>query len=319
MRRFVDQYPEFRKLSGNVSKHVALVHEISRLVEMNALLDVSLLEQQLVCSDNRTEHLKSLLDRVRSPTIPKFEKLRLVLLYALHYENDPYLPNLKDELRKSGIDDSQVEIVDALLSHAGSSSRGSELFQKKDLLQIARNVVQRGFKSAPNAYAQHVPFLATLVESLIKGRVKETQYSFIPNTTATYQAMGRFSGASSSTDHPSEIIVFVVGGATFEEACTLHQLAAQHNIRIVLGGTTIHNSKTFLADVAQLNKSAHQPRRPGLTSWDANEAQRSDSCSIPIDLSGQEMVPINAFSSKPVLSTREAELALKQEFLRQKW
>ena len=33
MKRFVEAYPEFRKLSGNVSKHVALVSELSRLVD----------------------------------------------------------------------------------------------------------------------------------------------------------------------------------------------------------------------------------------------------------------------------------------------
>jgi len=32
MQKFVDAYPEFRKLSGNVSKHVTLVHELSRIV-----------------------------------------------------------------------------------------------------------------------------------------------------------------------------------------------------------------------------------------------------------------------------------------------
>ena len=41
MQKFVDAYPEFRKLSGNVSKHVTLVHELSRLVAAGGLLDVS--------------------------------------------------------------------------------------------------------------------------------------------------------------------------------------------------------------------------------------------------------------------------------------
>merc|ERR1719364_655277 len=39
MQRFVDEYPEFRKMSGNVSKHVAVVHELSRLVEQGGLLE----------------------------------------------------------------------------------------------------------------------------------------------------------------------------------------------------------------------------------------------------------------------------------------
>lgn len=320
MRQFVDRYPEFRKLSGNVSKHVAIVHELSKLVEVNQLLDVSLLEQQLALSQNKTEHLKSVLDRLRSPTVPRFEKLRLVLLYALRYENDSYILNLKDELRKSGIEEAQVEIVDALLNHAGTKRRGSELFQQKNLLQMAKNVVQRSFKGVPNVYTQHTSHVTSVVEALLKGRLRETQYTFVPNNTATYSAtQQRYSGSSSSTDRPTEILVFIVGGATYEEACNLHQLAIQHNCRIVLGGTTIHNSKTFLADVAQLSKAQNSDQSVGRPSWESWNETENDATSIPIDLSGQEMVSIDAFSKSRVLDEREADLASKREFLRQNW
>ena len=58
MKRFVEDFPEFRKLSGNVSKHVALVGELSRRVGVNNLLDVSELEQSLACNDNHATDLK---------------------------------------------------------------------------------------------------------------------------------------------------------------------------------------------------------------------------------------------------------------------
>ena len=58
MKRFVEDFPEFRKLSGNVSKHVALVSELSRRVSAENLLDVSELEQSLACNDNHTADLK---------------------------------------------------------------------------------------------------------------------------------------------------------------------------------------------------------------------------------------------------------------------
>ena len=50
MKRFVEEYPEFRKLGGNVSKHVALVGELSRLVEKYKLLDLGEVEQGLATS-----------------------------------------------------------------------------------------------------------------------------------------------------------------------------------------------------------------------------------------------------------------------------
>lgn len=60
MKRFVEDYPEFRKLSGNVSKHVTLVGELSRRVGEDSLLDVSELEQSLACNDNHGNDLKVL-------------------------------------------------------------------------------------------------------------------------------------------------------------------------------------------------------------------------------------------------------------------
>jgi vacuolar protein sorting-associated protein 45 len=60
MKRFVEEYPEFRKLSGNVSKHVHLISELSRRVGAENLLEVSECEQSLACNDNHAADLKVL-------------------------------------------------------------------------------------------------------------------------------------------------------------------------------------------------------------------------------------------------------------------
>eukprot|EP00439_Symbiodinium_sp_Y106_P063695 s3608_g9.t3 len=39
MQRFVDEYPEFRRMSGNVSKHVNVVSELSRIIDAYGLLE----------------------------------------------------------------------------------------------------------------------------------------------------------------------------------------------------------------------------------------------------------------------------------------
>lgn len=50
MAKFVDNYPEYRKMHGNVSKHVTLVTEMSKLVEERKLMLVSQTEQELACN-----------------------------------------------------------------------------------------------------------------------------------------------------------------------------------------------------------------------------------------------------------------------------
>ena len=58
MKKFVEEYPEFRKLGGNVSKHVALIGELSRLVGIKKLLEVSELEQSLASAENHRDDLR---------------------------------------------------------------------------------------------------------------------------------------------------------------------------------------------------------------------------------------------------------------------
>lgn len=50
MAKFVDNYPEYRKMHGNVSKHVTLVTEMSKIVEARKLMVVSETEQELACN-----------------------------------------------------------------------------------------------------------------------------------------------------------------------------------------------------------------------------------------------------------------------------
>lgn len=69
MKRFVEDYPEFRKLSGNVTKHVTLVGELSRRVGEDHLLDVSELEQSLACNENHANDVK-----VRAVALAKWKR-----------------------------------------------------------------------------------------------------------------------------------------------------------------------------------------------------------------------------------------------------
>jgi hypothetical protein len=72
MKRFIEEYPEFRRLSGNVTKHATLLGELSRLVKEQDLLTVSELEQSLACNDRHANDLK-----VSELALPSYENPRL--------------------------------------------------------------------------------------------------------------------------------------------------------------------------------------------------------------------------------------------------
>ena len=53
--RFVDNYPQFKKMSGTVAKHVAIVGELSRIVADHNLMEVSEVEQQMTTQSGHSE------------------------------------------------------------------------------------------------------------------------------------------------------------------------------------------------------------------------------------------------------------------------
>lgn len=57
MKNFVETYPLFKKMSGAVSKHVTVVGELSSAVSNYNLLEVSELEQELICQSDHSNHV----------------------------------------------------------------------------------------------------------------------------------------------------------------------------------------------------------------------------------------------------------------------
>jgi vacuolar protein sorting-associated protein 45 len=131
-----------------------------------------------------------------------------------------------------------------MLSHCGAASRTGDLFHNKSWLAATKKSLQRNIKGVQNVYTQHTPYLASLLEQALKGTLSETHYPFLgaePPPPGTKRRA------------PTDIFVFIVGGATYEEARFVAEMnTANPGVRVLLGGTTIHNSDSFLAEVHKL-------------------------------------------------------------------
>jgi len=51
------------------------------------------------------------------------------------------------------------------------------------------------------------------------------------------------------------MIIFVVGGATYQEAKEMSLSYNTEADKVIVGGTYMHNSRSFLAEVSQLSKT----------------------------------------------------------------
>ncbi|KAI9465550.1 Sec1-like protein [Lactarius psammicola] len=244
MKRFVEEYPEFRKLGGNVSKHVALVGELSRLVDDDKLLELGEVEQGL--ATRAGADLKSVQGFITNNSVSSRNKLRLLILYALRYQKTQTnnIASLITLALENGIRKEDARLVYALLNIAGADHRQDDLYSTESLLALGRSAL-KGLKGVENVYMQHTPHLSETLENLFKGKLKESSHAFL-------ESAGPNAGLQRHVVLPQDVIIFMIGGTTYEEARTVALLnhdstaGSTGGARLLLGGTCVHNSSSFL-------------------------------------------------------------------------
>ncbi|TGZ57356.1 Vacuolar protein sorting-associated protein 45 [Temnothorax longispinosus] len=237
MKHFVETYPLFKKLSGTVSKHVTVVGELSSLVEKHNLLEVSELEQELSCQTDHSSQLQKIKALISNQKVRDVDTVRLVMLYALHYEkyasND--INGLVELLKKRNVSDKYIKLVYNILEYSGVNARQSNLFDREAVAKITKKLF-KGLSGVDNIYTQHCPLINETLEDLIKGKLSTQTFPYLGN-----MIMSR---------RPQDIIIFMIGGATYEESLAVYNLNKQNpGMKIILGGTTIHNFKSFAEEV----------------------------------------------------------------------
>jgi vacuolar protein sorting-associated protein 45 len=133
------------------------------------------------------------------------------------------------------VEPDRVALIDACLRYGGRAARNPGLFGgDTSLLAKVTKHVKTSLEGIENVYAQHVPLLLETLDAVAKNRLAEARY---PCTGAAPLL------------RPAEVVVYIAGGATYEEATKVAELNALGGLRVVLGGSYVHNSGTFLEDL----------------------------------------------------------------------
>ncbi|GAB0089066.1 vacuolar protein sorting-associated protein 45 [Sergentomyia squamirostris] len=236
MKNFVESYPQFRKMCGTVTKHVVVIGELSNQVGKNLLLEVSELEQEIACRADHSAQLQRVKRLIQEGKASLKDALRLILLYSLRYERHANcdITGLLQTLKNRG---GPAHIVPRMLEYAGQHNRQGDLFSTvkiTDAVKLTRNLI-KGLKGVENVFTQHSCLLKETLEDVIRGRPLDPLYPSIGSELPFRRP-------------PQHVIVFIVGGVTYEEALAVAQLN-QVGQRIILGGTTVHNSESFCREV----------------------------------------------------------------------
>jgi vacuolar protein sorting-associated protein 45 len=250
LKDLVDNMPEMKHKSGIIGKHLSMLSQFKDQLQARDVWTTSEIEQDLACEDLDKDEGKS---RIIDFVYPKDENdpetppcratgddlLRLVMLWALKYE-DRDDRDLLDMLQDKGVRNAD-DMLGSLIEYAGRESRDKSW---NNLMAKAkkRDAIKRMatfWKDAPdvNIFLRHQPLIVGLLDKAFAGELDEADFP---------QQCGP------DIDSPTEVIVFIVGGATYCEAAAVAKYNQEHpGKKVVLGGTCVHNSESFLQLVAQ--------------------------------------------------------------------
>ena len=234
MKNFIEHYPQFKKMSGTVSKHVTLVSELSRLVAARNLLPISELEQEIVAQGDHKEMLRSVTEMIQKESTTLEDATRLAMLFTLKFEtsHSSSVRNVIGLIRKKG-GEREARLVQNLQRYAGQNARKGDLFGDQMTSNNITGKLFKGLKGVENVYTQHTPLLKRLLDDCLKNKLKATSFPTI----------------GSSSGKVSTIVAFIIGGFTYEEAFAVHQLNTTLGSQIILGGTSILNSQSFIEQI----------------------------------------------------------------------
>lgn len=99
--------------------------------------------------------------------------------------------------------------------------------------KVSTNIFGRFKEDERNIYERYVPKIVELVSNLVKGKLKKTEYGTYSQT--------KFEDSKRSSK--KKVVVFIVGGITYQENRELHLAGKRDGFEIIVGSNLIINSE----------------------------------------------------------------------------
>ena len=253
LQDFVDKYPQYRQLSGNVSKHVTLMTQLSAIVNQRKLMMVSALEQEIVCG-NAHEHgdlchrINALLTDQQATAggpdnsavgggdrvfIEFNDKLRVVMLYALRYaaHETSRLESFKSTLIHYALDSrdkERMKTVDKLLEYYNTN------YSSVQTINPSNNPLLSSSSKRSVELFENSKFLS--IFKAVASELKGVENIYTQHKPLLISLLSKLmSGDLRTQDFPfvdqqtakvryKNIIVYMLGGTTYEEHSAIEAL-----------------------------------------------------------------------------------------------
>lgn len=256
LKNFLQEFPEFKKLSHNVNKHITIASELDKYIKQNNLWKCSQIEQDLSVGSGWDEHsadlqaIKGFFGESSSHTL----KLKLLMIYALKYEKYP-----QNQITQLADLTGEKEFISFFLKYCGSAKRikpsiftplkSNNLIANLKKLStsnnttVSRNLQELDFEDESNnsVYMQHRPRLLYILENLFNNKL---DFNTLDGDTLNSKVR--------------DVIVYFIDGITYPEARMIDLLNSKYantGIRIIAGGSEVVNSSQYIDNLKNLMNS----------------------------------------------------------------
>lgn len=224
---------QFQSKMSVAKEHIALVDAINKAVEEKCLLTASEVEQALATGDDAAFHASEIIRISQIPGIPHESIVRLALLFALRYEGRA--PEQTAQVKSIAGTDGAL-LMDAVIQLCGAKERKHEdVFANKSALKRLFSDIRMITEAQPNVLSQYRCLLFDILRRVRTGSLDEIAYPTKGGVTS---------------QKPQKIVVFYVGGATFEEERAAAEVS-RGDIDVVVGGSFVHSPQSFVENEIQ--------------------------------------------------------------------
>ncbi len=257
MKKFMEEYPEYKRLGVHVNKHVTLASELMKLSEAQGLRAMSEFEQELVCSTDWTpQGAWSKLVPFLKPdsSLSRYHKLRLCMLVLAHVGINLPLDSLS---RLYGFSDDDVDFLkyfyltrsekDQIIvpgSHVNDESNPFGVLKKGimgGLSQLTTTAAAPEIKSQITPLTRHVARIVNILDALLKDKLSEQTHPYLQS---------EFDCAAVKAEKPKDIVIAFVDGCTFEESRYVALCNQVYpGIRITLASNFVHNNRSYISEL----------------------------------------------------------------------
>ncbi|CAJ1012709.1 putative Sec1 family [Leishmania naiffi] len=261
LKDFMQKIPQTRSLTGSVTKHTTVTTYLSSVIKRRNLLEVSLLEQDMIASSDQRNHWARLQSIASSASTSQDDLTRLCLIYHLRYEQPSGASQVTPYLDR--VNSNYALLLRKLRQYYGHHRATDRLFAATGVMaKIVKTFVDVG-----NIYTQHEPVLKRTLQQLYSGQLDTASYPYLEQSTSSSSGGG---GMLNAEYKPTEAIVYMCGGYTFEEAALVRSINARtaykptdaasfaaggSGIKASIGGEATLNTHSFLNLLEQLSPS----------------------------------------------------------------